>query len=207
MHKKILGAFLGFVFAVTSVFAAGECGSVTHVEGNGQVIRNGQTLEVHPDTPLQQGDLIRAPQGSSVEFSMNGVAGLKASNGAECEITKSDSGEMEVQLELGDLTANLKKLPERSSFRVQTPTAVATVRGTQFLSRVVINSNNLPDSSFAVRDSTVIVTEKGSGRTFTVEKGQAIDIPSNPRGELGIRNASGGEIVGMEGASRISACG
>ena len=207
MNKKFFAAFLALFLACTSAFAAAECGSVTHIEGNGQVIRNGQPLTVLPDTPLQQGDLIRAPGNSSVEFSMNGVAGLKASNGAECEITKADLGEMEVQLELGDLTANLKKLPQRSSFRVQTPTAVATVRGTQFLSRVVLNSNNMPDSSFAVRDSIVDVTDKGSGKTFKVEKGQAIDIPSNPRGELGIRNASGGEIVGMEDASRISACG
>ena len=207
MIKKFSAAFLALFLACASAFAGAECGSITHIEGDGQVIRNGQPLAISPDTPLQQGDLIRAPGNSSVEFSMNGVAGLKAANGAECEITKADSGEMEVQLELGDLTANLKKLPTTSSFRVQTPTAVATVRGTQFLSRVVINSNNMPDSSFAVRDSIVEVTDKGSGKTFTVEKGQAIDIPSNPRGELGIRNASGGEIVGMEDASRISACG
>ena len=194
-------------FLFTTAASAEECGSITHVEGDGQIIRSGQSLTVAPDTRIQKGDLIRAPKGSVVEFSMNGVAGLRASDGAECEITGAGAGDMKVDLSLGDLTVNLKKLPPSSSFKVETPTAIATVRGTQFLSRVVMNSNNLPDSSFAVRDSIVDVTAKQSGKTFSVEKGQAIDVPSTPHGNLGIRSATGGEIVGMEGASRITACG
>lgn len=208
--KKYAG-LVGFVLlgsCLTVPASAGEeCGAVTNVQGAAQIIRNGQAITVAPDTKLQKGDLIRAPKGSSVDFSMNGVAGLRAADGAECEIASADPEDMRIDLALGELTANLKKLKGKSTFKVETPTAIATVRGTQFMSRVTMNLQGLPDASFAVRDSIVDVTAKKSGQTFSVQQGQAIDIPSQPKGGFGVRQAAGNEIVKMEDSSRITACG
>ena len=190
----------------TMPVSAEECGTVTHTEGNGQIIRNGQAIEVLPDTKLEKGDLIRAPQGSVVDFSMNDVAGIRAADGAECEITSSGDGDMKVDLNLGRLTANLKKLPSKSSFKVETPTAIASARGTQFMSQVIINEAGLPDASFAVRENSIDVTSKKTGQTFALNEGQAIDIPSEPQGGFQVRNAAGGEIVRMEDASNITSC-
>ena len=208
MHSRFgLALVVGVTMGFTSSAFAGQCGAITQVEGEAQIVRNGQSIPAIIGTPVEKGDLIRSPKGSHVDFSMNGVAGLSAAEGAECEISETENGIMKVGLELGELRANIKKLPAGSSFTVETPTAIATVRGTQFISRVVMNDKNLPDSSFAVRDSIVDVTSKKSGEKFSVEQGQAIDVPSAPEGSgPQIRQASGTEIVRMESSSQITAC-
>lgn len=206
MPKRFLafGLSAWIVFASAAAYAA-NCGEITQAVGEPQIVRSGRTIPATVGTPLQEGDVIRSPKGSSANFSVNGVAGLSAGEGTECEITSS--GEiMKVTLELGELRANIKKLPAGSAFSVETPTAIAAVRGTQFSSKVTMNARNLPDSSFAVRDSVVDVTVKSSGQKIELQKGFALDVPSIQTGAPASRQATGTELMGMEGTSLITAC-
>ena len=186
---------------------AGQCGTITKAAGEPQIVRNGQTLAASVGTPVLEGDIIRAPKGASADFSINGVAGLSAAEGTECEIAKATEDAMKIDLELGELRANIKKLPANSSFSVETPTAIAAVRGTQFTSIVRMNAQNRPDSSFVVRDNVVDVTVKGSRNKIALDQGKALDVPSTlPPGGTQPREATGVELVNMEGASLITAC-
>jgi hypothetical protein len=190
----------------STLLAAGPCGAITKVEGDAQLVRNGQTLPAAVGTPVEQGDTLRAPKGSRVDFSVNGVAGLSAAEGTECQVTRAGAEEMKIDLAIGELRANIKKLPSNASFSVETPTAIAAVRGTQFTSRVTMNEQNLPDSSFIVRDSRVDVTVKSSGEKIALNEGLALDVPSVPAGAPEARQATGAELVKMEGTSLITAC-
>ncbi len=209
----MLKSFLTVGFMGISLFASlgtahtAQCGTVTQVQGDAQLVRKGQTLPAAVGTPIEEGDVLRSPKGARVDFSVNGVAGLSAAEGTEVEVTKAHEDEIKLDLALGELRANIKSLPRAGSFTVETPTAIAAVRGTQFISVVKMNEQNLPDSSFVVRDSKVDVTIKESGKTVQVSEGFAIDVPSiGTPGAGETRPASGGELVKMEGTSLITAC-
>lgn len=207
MHHRLFSVLLTGIFTLFATAAqAGQCGAITKTEGEPQLVRAGQTLPAVTGTPIEQGDVLRAPKGSRVDFSVNGIAGLSAAEGAECEVAKASESEMRIDLALGELRANIKKLPHNASFSVETPTAIAAVHGTQFTSVVSMNEQNLPDSSFIVRDSKIDVTVKSSGEKITLDEGLALDVPSIPSGTPGARQASGAELVKMEGTSLITAC-
>ena len=61
--------------------------------------------------------------------------------------------------------------------------------------------------TFTVRDGSVQVFAKGTQQNFTVERGQALDIPSNLKGSLSVRPAADQEIIRMEDTSSVIACG
>ncbi|HXV18743.1 MAG TPA: FecR domain-containing protein, partial [Candidatus Omnitrophota bacterium] len=103
----------------------------------------------------------------------------------------------------GNAILNLDKLPAQSSFKVETPTAIAAVRGTQFWGRVEASLPENPVTTFAVRQGTVEIFAKSVEKTFTLEAGQALDIPAVETTVPVIRPALEGEMAAMAQADSI----
>ncbi len=97
---------------------------------------------------------------------------------------------------------NLDKLPAGSTFQIETPTAVASVSGTQFWGRVDMAEVANPVTTFAVREGRVQITDKISCKAFDLEKGQALDIPKNGAAPT-IRPALDAELAAMAQADAI----
>ena len=112
--------------------------------------------------------------------------------------------EMALTLEKGNVVLNLDKLPEKSTFKLETPTAIAAVRGTQFWGRVMpTNKEGVMGTTFAVREGAVEITPLKSQQTYFVNKGQALFIPSDPTKTIE-RRALPEELKAMEQADAIS---
>ncbi len=195
------------VFALSAsgpAFAETTDAAVTRVEGGVTIVRGTQTFPAEAGTRLSEGDVVKTAPGATADFTMNAVAGCRVMPETECAIADPKKGSMRVRLAGGKILFNLEKLPAESSFRVETPTAIAAVRGTQFSAESGGNG-----SSFAVRDDAIEVSGLSpdgtpTGETIVVEAGFALD--ANSSGLEGIRPASGLELTSIEQVGTVKTC-
>jgi|GEM_PF-2775399 len=130
--KAALSTFL--VMVCSSAWASDYRCEVMMIKGSAY-IRSSDSGERRP---LSEGDLLK--EGDTLEIS--GQSYVDLAFDAEWNNVGRVWGKAEIQIrslfptdlsmENGDLLARLKKLPEKSTFEVQTPTAIAAVRGSAF---------------------------------------------------------------------------
>src|SRR5690349_10658886 len=111
-------------------------GTVTGVTGDVTVVRRGSFIPVVKDMEIRKDDLIRAAAGGTADVSLNNLAGCRVLGSTECAVEETAKENMRFNVTTGNVILNLQKLPSDSKFRIETPTAVASVRGTQFWGRV-----------------------------------------------------------------------
>jgi hypothetical protein len=205
--NRLFAAFvvLFALFCAPSVFAEDTISDVmiTKTQGDVSLIREGSTLPAKEGTALKAGDTLKTAAGSNVDFSMNALAGCRVLPDSEVLVKDPKKNTMLVKLGSGKAVFNLEKLPQESSFRVETPTAIASVRGTQFLGSVSENG-----STFAVRDDTIEVFQLSDGepvgKSVTIEAGFSCDITGSG---FDTRAASGAELTSMEQVASVKTCG
>lgn len=213
--KKLTLMFVAALMASLSpAWAAGTC-TVRHVQGSPVLIRNGQELPLQAGDSLQNGDRVetRTPE-CRVDWSMNDLAGCRVLPGSKVDMAQSDGPDMAVRVLDGNIILNLKALPADSKFKVETPTAIAAVRGTQFWGRVKpgrpyggSEEGMTSDiTTFAVRKGAVKISYKETGETFDLEEGQAIDLKSGGY-TTQVREALEAEMQAMQQADLIPVSG
>jgi hypothetical protein len=77
-----------------------------------------------------------------------------------------------LMLQKGSVFAKVAKLEKSSSFAIQTPTLVAGVRGTQFMTEVGANGQG----KVAVTEGKVAVASSQSGKTTEVKEGEQVQV-------------------------------
>ena len=203
--KKILSVFLllfvAFLFQVSA--HAQEEMMVLNVQGNASIIREGQSLPASVGMACQKGDILKTGADCLLDVSMNRLAGMRVLASSECEVVGANKEAMNLKVTSGNVILNLEKLPSDSTFQLETPTAIASVRGTQFWGRVDLQKMENPVTTFAVREGAIEVFAKSVGKSFTIEQGQALDIPKDETVVPSVRPALAGELAAMEQASSI----
>lgn len=202
--KKLLFLLASFsILSISAAVASTENLTVSNLTGEAQIIRGSQSLPAQVGTSLQTGDILNTSPDGTLDLALNDVAGARVLPSSEFSIESGSSANMKLKIKEGNAILNLKKLPEGSTFQVETPTAVAAVRGTQFWGRVVAQDPANPVTTFAVREGMVEIVEKSTGKVFNLEKGQALDIPTDTSILPSIRPALEEELRAMEQASQI----
>lgn len=204
--KKIVLVLAALTVLVlqTPLFAASDNIVVSSFAGSPVILRGDQTIPVTAGMQCQAGDIVKTPTSeSSVDISVNGLAGCRILPASEFTIVNGSQSDMRLKILSGNAILNLEKLPQGSSFQLETPTAVAAVRGTQFWGRVDAQNPGNPVTTFAVREGTVEIIAKAAGKTFRLEKGQALDIPADESIVPLIRPALDAEMQAMAQASSI----
>jgi ferric-dicitrate binding protein FerR (iron transport regulator) len=143
------------------------------VEGDVVVIHGGQPAPAVEDAGLAPGDVLEAGSGGHVDVKLSPAVTMRVNAGGRCELAGVETSSLRVKLLKGALAANVQPLPRDGSFTVETPPAVAAVRGTRFLAKLGAEG---ADATFVVRKGKVFVTSKGSSTTVSVETGQAVDV-------------------------------
>ena len=198
-----------FFFVLATLLMAHQASAAEHavinnVVGEPMIVRGDKTIPAINGMPCQTGDVLKTPTaGCQFDVAVNGLAGCRVLSNSECVIINGAKSNMKIQIKNGNAILNLKKLPENSSFQVETPTAIAAVRGTQFWGRVDASNLNNPVTTFAVREGFVNVFVKSAGKTFSLRKGQALDIPKDTSAVPLIRPALEDEMKTMEQAASI----
>jgi hypothetical protein len=195
---------LALVFLNSSLlWAAEEKMVVMNVQGDGQIIRQNESIPAVPGMESQPGDILKTGANCQIDVALNGLTGCRVLPGSDISVIDLKASDMQLRVNSGNVVLNLKKLPQGSSFKLETPTALASVRGTQFWGRVENKVPDNPITTFAVRDGTVEIFDKVSSQSFMLEKGQALDLPKNSEKAPSLRSALPGEMQAMEQADDI----
>jgi len=203
MKRSIILGLAMLAVSVTAYAAAEGC-VVTGVLGDATVMRNDTEIAVQKGDSLMKGDLVKTSADGQMDMSMNDLAGCRMLPGSAVRVESWKSENMSLKVESGNVVLNLKELPKASSFKIETPAAVATVRGTQFWGRVNPSADSAV-TTFAVRKGSVEISPVGGAQAMPVmlEAGQAIDI-STKESSYAVRDALPEEMAAMEQADQIS---
>lgn len=201
LTKTAVGLALSLTLVLPAARAA-EKAFISRLQGEAVIERGSEPIPASVGAPCQTGDVLRSGPGCTVDVTLNDQAGCRLLPESSFRIESAEAAATHLRLESGNAILNLDKLPSGSTFQVETPTAVAAVRGTQFWGRVDSGQSASPVTTFAVREGTVEILAKGSGQTFTLQAGQALDIPQGADIPA-VRAALVDEMSAMEQASSI----
>ena len=201
---SILG-FAVFVSVVSGNLAHAELEKVmiAGMTGEATLTRGDQTMPATIGMECQKDDILKTGGNCTLDITVNDIAGCRVLPSSEFAIVDSKMSQMRFKINNGNAILNLNKLPADSKFELETPTAVASVRGTQFWGRVDTAILDNPVTTFAVREGVVEILAKSIGKSFTLEKGQALDIPKDKSVVPSIRPALEEELAAMAQADAI----
>ncbi len=132
--KPILVGTLGLaVFFATEVMAADFASEVMSVQGNVYVSSaQGERHEVKRGDLLQQGDLIETEKNSYVDIAYDSEWNNLSRIKEDSRVVIQSVFPTTLDMTQGSIFSRLNQLPKNSTFMIQTPSAVASVRGTIF---------------------------------------------------------------------------
>lgn len=205
--KKYFFLFLAScsLFPANSLWAAEAKMAVTGMKGDCQILREDASVAAKMGAECQKSDVIKTGEDGQMDVTWNGRLGCRVLPSTELALKDTNRDAMVVEVNAGNIILNVKSLPKESTFRVESPTAVATVRGTQFWGRVENSDPLNPVTTFAVRKGKVEIMDKNSSQTFFIKPGYALDIPKELNASPKIRKALPVEMDTMAQADNIKA--
>ncbi|BDA79262.1 sigma factor regulatory protein FecR [Leptospira kobayashii] len=195
--------FLSFLTLV-SIFTFANCKeepkskvfTISFLKGEAEKSQEPKALKTYDVLP--QSEVIRTTKGSTLDLASDlGTMRLLGDTVVSLDTLTQDA--LTLSVSEGNILVKAAKLNKGQSLKVITPTVVAAVRGTQFWGQV---NKETETGTFAVRDGAVEITRKSDNVSFTVEKGNALDIdPKNK--DWKIRTAKQGELDAMSQIDEI----
>lgn len=204
LQKQWLAGILFLFLGLAQNAAAQEAALVvTDVQGGAFIVRNGERVMAEKGMACEEGDVVETLEDGRVDVSMNGLAGFRLLGSTQGKISSAAASDMKVLVNEGNVLVNAKKLGEGNAFTLETPTAVAAVRGTQFWGRVV-SPEGTPVTTIAVREGSLEITPAGLSEAVFVEAGEALDISKALAPAPVKRKALDAEMFAMEQAAEIA---
>lgn len=150
---------------------------VLSVRGEVSILRAGGSVAVHTGDILMEADRIETGPESVLDLAVSGhairIMGQSTASIAELRRNQDGSSKsVRLSLQKGGLLAVAAKLSGKDRFEVQTPTAIAGVRGTRFLVQTDADGTRVR----LFQGSVHVQGEKGQERT--VESGQGVVVTS-----------------------------
>jgi flagellar biosynthesis GTPase FlhF len=136
LKSNKLQVFILFVFASFSSIAYSQVvGQVMVVKGDSKLIRDSELVALKVGVKIFGGDVIKTGSDGRVKVVMNDKNVLTISTDSEITIAKYDNNNVLLDLSKGKIRAEVNQRydGENRTFNVKTPTTVAGVRGTDFL--------------------------------------------------------------------------
>jgi len=162
-------------------------GVINFITGDVKIVSDGKTIAANAGDIITQGMTVKTGTKAIVDIYFEGsvIRILEKSSVVMKELVKnlSDSKELtELYVENGQVFSKVtRKLTDGEKFRVNTPTAVAGVRGTEFLvseeegkSTIACIEGKVAVKETASDDSTFIDVE--AGKEASVEKGKPVSV-------------------------------
>jgi len=181
----LFSAILAGIFSFVSPAWADNDHIIDNLSNNAWVTRQGQTTlsSVSIGDRLKNGDRLETLRGNSARISLDEAHQnlIRIDENTSVEVDDSDLRTGFVMTK-GSMFASVKKLKPLSSFKITTPVAVATVRGTEF--EVILTGNTVQILDYS---GTVEVAKRNpagvlSKETLILKPGEKITLegPESP---------------------------
>jgi len=132
----VLGALV--LVAGCTTRAGKESATVTFIQGQVEVRLAGKAdwKPAEIGMKLGQSDVIRTLENSKVDLSFGAKGGVRLEPNSQVGLAEYTKDATMLDLTVGKVLVTAEKLAKDSKFEVKTPTAVASITGTQFLVEV-----------------------------------------------------------------------
>jgi len=180
---------MALVIAMACPYAyAADIGKVTYVEGRVDVTRPGSDMA----TPLREGDgisigdAVRAKANSKTEITFNDKSVLRVAQNSKVVVkdyvldSNNNRKTADIMLERGKARTIISKMADKAEFRISTPNALGTVRGSD-----VYASYQAGSSSMLVAEGKLFITNPLYPKDeIVVPAGNSVMVPSDetPKG-------------------------
>lgn len=176
---------------------------IMSVTGEAFIVNRDGIHRAKPGMSCEAGDMVMTHEGCQLDLSVAGQAGCRMLPGTTVAVASVRPEIIKLVVAEGNVVLNVKKLASGSEFVVDTPAAVAAVRGTQFWGRVTGGESASPVTTFAVREGSVQIFDKASEQSVTLKAGQAADLAEHT-GQPRLRAALPAEMNAMAVADQIA---
>lgn len=146
---------------------------VQFIKGNSVIKRNGEEKSIQVNDSLQIKDVIITKENSSVDIILKNKGIIRIGENTQIELQTLSEENIEINQNSGTVITHLKKLKENEGYSIITPTSVAAVRGTSFITNVNEQKNTniaLISGKIEIKNnqgSTLILDQPGE---VTVQK-------------------------------------
>ncbi len=135
--------------------------ALTYVDGGVWIERGGNRTAARVGERLVESDFLVTESGALADIAIRGLGVMKVGSEARVQVshlaTKGSGTLAEMKLEKGNLVSVIRKESQESDYSVTTPTAVAGVRGTVFLTSIVKDEKDQDGAHFAVMEGSILV--------------------------------------------------
>ncbi|MCB5263047.1 MAG: FecR family protein [Candidatus Cloacimonetes bacterium] len=182
------------VSLATFLLAADAVAILSASKGKVNLERDKRDFKFKKGELLQNQDILRTKAESFAAYKFIDASSLiKLFSNSVVTIAATQVGDKlskKVSVERGSVLTSVKK--GTGAFAVHTPTTVASVKGTEFMTRVDEEGNSM----FTVIDGEVELTIKSTGEVLSAPEGKTAIIDSN--GTPTLRNSSSEDIKAIE---------
>lgn len=148
---------------------------VVQTAGKSDLVRDGKTLGVKANDLVRKGDLLRTSKDASMSVQLSTGAIFRMGPDTEValqDLVRDGTGfHVKLDVKKGQLASKLDQLSKKDTYQVQTPTAVAGVRGTSFIVEI---SSAVQSAEVLVSDGAVAVTDNKTGTEQVCPSGSKI---------------------------------
>lgn len=171
--KQILSFIIMLVIYSFPIFSQSKA-LVVFKKGNCTLIRNNQKMEIKVNTLLEEKDKIKTEKDSSLNLQLSNGVILRIGSNTElsiAEITRKENEEsFKLNLSQGEVLTKVEKdQKKKTKLDIQSPTAIAGVRGTEFYVESQKDSTTI-----AVNEGKVEVSNIDGSQKETIEAGEKI---------------------------------
>ena len=138
LTAAVLGLGLLILLAGCTTNAGKETATITFIQGQAEVNLGGKGdwKPAQIGMNLGQKDIIRTLENSKMDLSFGAKGGIRLEPNSQVGLAEYTAEKTMLDLTVGKVLVTAAKLSKDSQFEVQTPTAVASITGTQFLVEV-----------------------------------------------------------------------
>lgn len=162
-----------------SIFATNEVALLSAAKGKVELSRTGKLLRFKTGDLLRSNDELRTGGESFAAYKyIDGSSTVKVFSNSVVRLQASSSGKKmvkQVVLSKGSVFSKVK--PQSGTFMVQTPTTVASVKGTGFLSKMTIDKQSM----FVVTDGEVMLKILDNNEQKSVTAGKTAIVEADGR--------------------------
>lgn len=157
-----IGVLAMLALAAPRPVLAADGGQVAAVNGSSFVTASGQRTQLKATDLIHPGDVVEVSDGAKLKLSMSDGSVLSLGGSSRLTVTAytADPGvsrDVQLNLDIGLMRAVVAAGGATSRFEIDTPTAVATVRGTDFFVEVTPQK-----TSIGVIEGSVAVVRRGA---------------------------------------------
>ena len=179
-HSSSMGVAFGFLGIV--LVCAPSCSKqepaaarvvVTFLSGSATATSGGEERALAVAGTLSGQDRVTTGAGSVVDLVSSTQVAIRLLERSDFAVSDLLQDRMRVNVADGNILVKVGRLERGKSLDVVTPTAIASVRGTQFWGQV---KKGDASGVFAVREGSISVRLRKTGETIAIEKGEALQI-------------------------------